>query len=400
MPASLLWIDAGAGVAGDMLLGALLDAGADLAHVREQIAAIAGDAVTLEPVTVQRAGLRAVHAAVRIVEHDPPRRTWADVRRLLDTTGLDPAVHRDALAVFGRLAAAEAAVHGIVADEVHFHEVGALDAIADVVGVCAALHDLGAGTVTVSPIAVGAGTVTGAHGTLPVPVPAVLELVRGRPVVAGGEGELATPTGAALVTTLAPTSGPLPAMTVQRVGVGAGTRDRDERANVVRVVLGTATERPRPHDVEVVVETNVDDLDPRAWPAVLETLLATGARDAWLTPILMKKGRPAHTLHVLAAAADADALRAVIVEHTSAIGLRSYPVDKYALARDWRVVDVDGEPVRVKIATRDGRITRVSAEYDDAAVAAGRLGRPVAQVLADAGRAAAAAGLLPGAPPP
>lgn len=399
-PVAIMWIDATAGVAGDMLLGALLDAGADLAYVRAQVSTVVPGQLTVDVSSAHRAGLRAAKATVTQLVADPTARTWSDVRNLLDAAGLDAGVHRAASAVFARLADAEATVHGIEPADVHFHEVGALDAIGDVVGVCAAVHDLAVESITVSPIALGAGTVVSAHGTLPVPAPAVLELTRGWPVTGGGEGELATPTGVALVTGLAHAAGPLPSLIVDRVGVGAGTRERDGRANVVRVVLGSAAPAAPAQDVEVVIEANVDDLDPRAWPSVLAALLDAGARDAWLSPILMKKGRPAHTLHVLAAAASAETLRALVVEHTSAIGTRSHPVDKHALARTWQVVDVGGEQVRVKIAHAGGRITQVSAEFDDAAAAAGRLGRPVAQLLAESQRAAAAAGLQPGAPAP
>ena len=232
-------------------------------------------------------------------------------------------------------------------------------------------------------------------------MPAVLELAAGWPVSAGGSGELATPTGVALVTTLARACGPAAGddgAARRASGPAAATPTAGPTSSGPS--LGTAVPGERPVDVETVIETNVDDLDPRAWPAVLDTLLDAGARDAWLTPILMKKGRPAHTLHVLAAAADADALRALVVEHTSAIGTRSHAVAKDALTRTWRSVEVAGEQVRVKIAARDGRIVQVTAEYEDAAAVATRLGRPVAQVLADADRAAAAAGLRAGATAP
>ena len=203
--------------------------------------------------------------------------------------------------MFRRLAEVEASAHGVPVEDVEFHEVGSWDSVADVVGTCAALHLLGVEDVVATRIALGSGTVRTAHGLLPVPVPAVLGLVDGWQVEAGGNGELATPTGAALLTTYATAQGPLPALDVVTSGVGAGTRDPAERPNVVRVVLGT---RPAPVAPDasrpmVVLEANVDDLDPRVWPTVLTALMDAGAADAWLTPILMKKGRPAHTLSVL-----------------------------------------------------------------------------------------------------
>nr|BFE71715.1 hypothetical protein GCM10020092_050160 [Actinoplanes digitatis] len=274
------WIDASAGVAGDMLLGALLDAGAGLEVVRRAIDEVLPGSVALSVTQVTRAGLRALKADVDPLVAAPPHRTWRDIRPLLE--GND-----DALAVFGRLVGAEARVHGTEPEEVHFHEVGALDSIADVVGVCAALRDLGVTSVSAGEVALGSGRVRTAHGELPVPAPAVLELARGWRVSGGGGHELATPTGLAVIRALATRCEDLPPMTVDAVGVGAGGRDTPGRANVVRVVIGA----PEPGTAEaVVLEANVDDLDPRLWPGVLAGLLSAGADDAWLVPILMKKG--------------------------------------------------------------------------------------------------------------
>jgi hypothetical protein len=249
---------------------------------------------------------------------------------------------------------------------------------------------------------------------MPVPAPAVLELSRGWRVLAGGEGELATPTGMALLTALAARCEDVPALRVSAVGVGAGTRDPAGRANVVRVVLGAPDAAARPGDVAarpgletsaeargaVVVEANVDDLDPRVWPGVLAALLAAGASDAWLVPILMKKGRPGHTLAVLAPAEHVPSLRDVIVSLVPTIGLREHAVRKTALRRAWREVEVDGAPVRIKVADKEGVIVTATPEFDDVARLAGETGRPV-RVLLDAAVAAAhAAGLAPGSPAP
>ena len=296
----LAWIDASAGVAGDMLAAALLDLGVELEVLQAGVDAVVPEATRLEVRTVSRAGLRGTQLVVHVLVDDPPHRTWASIKELLTAAELPEPVVRNALRVFGRLAAAEGHVHGIPADEVAFHEVGALDSIADVVATCVGLNTLGVSDVRAGPMALGSGRVGSAHGELPVPVPAVLHLVRGWRAFAGGTGELATPTGAAIVTALASACTDLPMMDVAAVGVGAGTRDVAGRPNVVRVVTGSPVPDRLAGSGAVVIETNVDDLDPRVWPGVLARLLEAGASDAWLTPILMKKGRPAHTLSVLA----------------------------------------------------------------------------------------------------
>jgi len=377
------WVDASAGAAGNMLLGALLDAGVPLAVVQEAVDRIAPEPVHLGVTEVHRAGLRALRCEVGLAD-STGHRTWRDVRRLLDEAGLAAGVHARAHRVFLLLAQAEGEVHGTDPDEVHFHEVGALDAMADVVGVCAALDYLGIDTLTVSTVGVGSGSVTGAHGILPVPPPAVAALLRGAPSQAGqGTTETCTPTGAALLVALADGFGPQPAMTVGTVGVGAGGRDPQSHANVVRVLLGEPLASSAPND-PVLLETNVDDLDPRLWPDVLAALLAAGAHDAWLTPILMKKGRPAHMLSVLAPATGVDAARALVFTHTTTIGLRERSVSRSVCDREVRTVEVDGRAVRVKVASWSGRVVNAQTEYDDVLAAAAALGRPPVEVLAAA----------------
>src|SRR6478735_491551 len=395
-----IWVDASSGASGDMLLGALAGAGVPVEVLQAAVDAIAPEPVGLRVEQVTRNGFAATRCHVEVpdsVDH----RTWRDVRALLADADLDGEVRELALRTFERLAGAEGAVHGHDPDEVHFHEVGALDAIADVVGVCAGFVHLGSAEVVVSPVAVGSGSVGGAHGTLPVPPPAVAELLRGVPSYAGLGGapamELCTPTGAALLTTLATGWGPQPPMTTGAIGVGAGGRDPEGHANVLRLLVGGTTasttgagsatgdasgssDRAAP----LLIETNVDDLDPRVWPAVIAALLEAGASDAWLTPILMKKGRPAHTLSVLVDADRAPAARATIFRHTSTIGLREQPVTKHALEREMVSVEVAGHPVAVKLARHHGTVVNAQPEYDDVARAASELHRPVADVLAEA----------------
>ncbi len=398
----VVWVDASGGASGDMLLGALHEAGVPAPVMADAAAAVAPVTVSLSHEV--RRGFRVGRAAVTSSETHPPHRTWADVRQLLDDARLDEAVRATAHRAFERLATAEGAVHGTSADDVHFHEVGAHDAIGDVVGVCAGFAWLGA-RVHVGPIALGGGTAHAGHGIISVPGPAVLALLTGSGAPAYGgpvDVELCTPTGAALLLTLADTFGPMPALTVDAVGLGAGSRELPDRLGALRLVVGTSPDTApsdtapsdTASDTAVVMETNVDDLDPRVWPHVLAQLLDAGASDAWLTPILMKKGRPAHTLHVLCRDDPAvrATMRAVVLTHSTAIGLREHVVTKTALPRTETVVDVGGRAVRVKLACAGGRVVNAQPEHDDVAAAAAALGLPVKVALARA--AAAAADLL------
>lgn len=410
-----LWIDASAGVAGDMLLGALVDAGADVGVIRRAVDRVIPGTVRLHVREVRRAGQRATKVDVEKVAADLPHRRWSEIRTMIASADLDGPVAAHVLAAFERLAQAEARVHGVAPEDVHFHEVGAWDSIADVVGVCAALGYLGVTSVSAGAVALGTGTVATAHGTLPVPVPAVLELARGWRVLRGGEGEQATPTGMALVTALAEQCEDLPAMTLAAVGVGAGTRDVAGQPNVVRAVVGTRELPLVAGDAgaggleaddgaqvapAVLVEANVDDLDPRVWPGVLAALLEAGAADAWLTPILMKKGRPAHVLAVLAAPERAAELRERIFRLVPTLGVRESTVRKTALGRSWREVLVGGERVRIKTGHRAGLIVTASPEFEDVVRVARERGEDVRTVLARAVAAADAAGLVPGEPAP
>ncbi|MGV8910379.1 MAG: nickel pincer cofactor biosynthesis protein LarC [Propionicimonas sp.] len=392
----LAWIDARNGVAGDMLLGALADAGVALPVMQEAIDAVMPATVRLTRSEVRRAGLRACKVDVEVLLDDLPHRDWTVIRAMLQGSALQPVAKGYALAVFEALAHAEARAHGIDVEAVHFHEVGAWDSIADVVGVCAGLVELGVGSVGAGPVGVGSGSIRTAHGEIPIPVPAVLELSRGWQVVAGGKGELATPTGMALVTTLAEPVAGLPPCTVVGMGVGAGSRDDPGRPNVVRLIVGEVSAVASGPSEAWVLESNVDDLDPRVWPGVLSALMDAGADDAWLSPILMKKGRPAHTLHVLAGAETLTALRDLVFDLVPTLGMREYPVGKHMLERYWQPVKVGAAEVRIKVGHRDGRITTATPEFSDVVAAAEASGRPVRDVLAAANTAAIAAGLVLG----
>jgi len=416
-----LWVDATHGAAGDMLLGALLDAGAPLDPVLTALAALA--AAGTEPIhltveQVRRHGLRASRAVV----DTPPshvHRGPADVHDLVVAAGLTDAARTFALAVFDALADAEAHVHGTDVAEVHFHEVGALDSLADVIGCSVALDSLGLlapGAVrVVSTVALGGGSAWTEHGRIPVPVPATLELLArvGAPVSSGaGDRELCTPTGAALLARIATGWGPLPGLTVHAVGSGAGTFDPVDRPNLVRIVVGDPVVSSAPRrdaalgasgapesdgapggqawreEEVLVLEATVDDLDPRLWPDVLDDLHTAGSFDAWLTPVLMRHGRPGHVVTALTAADTLDAVFRALVTTTTTLGARVHPVDRRALHRDSLTVQVDGHPVQVKRGLLDGRPVTLQPEYTEARDAARVLGLPIVDVLARARSAA------------
>lgn len=393
---TVLHIDASIGAAGDMLLAALLDAGADRAHVLASIhAVLPGAEVAEEPVT--RAGLRAARVVVRPPVSPSPHRQWSDLRRAITAADLTPPVKEGALATFAVLAEAEATVHGIDPEQVHFHEVGAWDSVCDVVGTIAAAASLNPQLITCTPVSTGSGTVASDHGLLPVPTPAVSQLLAhaGAPAQPGpAPFEACTPTAAALLVHLVDRWQAGPVMRVERVGVGAGTADPGPFANVTRVFVGHALGDAvdggdggaggLPPLTAVVLETNVDDIDPRLWPGIQQHLLDLGASDVWLTPIHMKKGRPATTLSVLCPVGVHRELARAIMERTPAIGMRVLPVGKIAAERATATVAVDGQPVRVKVASWQGVTVNVQPEWADIAAAAVALQQPEKVVLARA----------------
>lgn len=387
------WFHCLAGASGDMVLGALVDAGVPLRTMQAAVDALGVEPISLAATEVTRHGLGATHVTVDAPE-TPVVRTWGNVRTILEDAELNEAVRRTALAIFERLATAEARVHRTTPERVHFHEVGALDALADVVGAAAGFHALGLERICASSVATGLGMTRGQHGVLPVPAPAVLELLAGAPVHSGGvPHELCTPTGAAILAATVTEWGELPPLVIERVGMGAGSRDLAELPNVLRLVIGDA--QPSPTDTATtaatVIEANVDDLDPRLWPTVISSLLDAGASDAWLTPIQMKKGRPAVTVSVLCDDTLAPALREVLFRESSTIGVREHQVTKRALDRELVTVSVGGATIAVKLAWLHGAVVNAVPEYDDVVAAAALLGRPVKTVLAEA--AALAAGM-------
>ncbi|MCD9624187.1 nickel pincer cofactor biosynthesis protein LarC [Rhabdothermincola salaria] len=375
---TVAWFHCFSGIAGDMALGALLDAGADLDEVRALLARLPVSGWSLETETVMRSGIGGTKVHVR-TEASPPHRRASDVVAIVAEAGLPDRVHRRALATFRALAEAEGHLHRQPPETVHFHEVGALDAIVDVVGTCAALEVLGVDEVASSPVADGLGTVRAAHGELPVPVPAVVSLLAGAPTYGLPIArELTTPTGAALLAANVVQWGPMPAMTITASGFGAGTAELDERPNLTQVVLGTRTAADgsvAEGQPVVALEANVDDVTGEVLAHTIARLLDAGAHDAWVTPIVMKKGRPAHTVHVLADPALAPVLRDLLVAETGTLGVRASTMQRWPQAREVHTVEVDGQTVRVKVSG-----SRAKAEHDDVAAAARALGRPLRDV--------------------
>jgi uncharacterized protein (TIGR00299 family) protein len=371
----IAYLDAFSGLSGDMTVGALIDLGLPLDAVREAVAALGLAGVELDVERVQRSSITATKFHVRIHgEHpDTPgvhphghhgHRAYADIRDLIERSVLAPRVKDRALAVFGRLAEAEGRVHGVPPDAVEFHEVGALDAIVDVVGAALGFTHLGVETVHVSPLPMGQGRVQAAHGVLPVPGPAVVELLRGWPVrFEDGAAEMVTPTGAAIAVGLARPE-PVPEIRVTAAGYGAGDRTLADRPNVLRIVVGEATVAAGADEV-VVIEATIDDLSPQLYEYVLERLLAAGARDVFLVPVTMKKSRPGTMLTVLAEPPDRELLAGIIFAETSTIGLRYATWRRMVLPREERTVDTEYGPVRVKVAHAPDGTLNVAPEFED-----------------------------------
>ena len=374
------WFHCFSGIAGDMALGALVDAGADFDEVLGLLAHLPVSGWTAEAEPVLRGGIAGTKVHVRSQDTTVVR-TAAHIQGLVAEARLPTRVQDRAHAVFSALARAEGHLHRRPEDQVHLHEVGGIDAIVDIVGTCAALEVLGVDEVRCSPVAVGLGVVRAAHGVIPNPAPAVVELLHGIPTRGVDlPVELTTPTGAALVAGLSSGFGPLPAMTVRATGFGAGTREIDGRPNLTQVVLGDALEAAPGHGQPVVLlEANVDDVTGEVLAHAVAALVEAGAHDAWVTPVVMKKGRPAHVVSALCDPALATQVRRVLADETGTLGVRGQELERWPSARRVERVLVDDLSVRVKVSPG-----RVKAEFDDAARVAQRGGRPVREVLAEA----------------
>ena len=383
----IVYFDCFSGAAGDMILGGLIHAGVPLDEVRRALGSLAiePDAVWTEQVV--RAGVTATKFCVKGEdggEHHHPHRHLKGVYALIDGSALSPAGKDRAKALFEKLGQAEAAIHGTTMEKVHLHEVGALDSIIDIVGAVFAMEWLGADLVAASPLNVGSGTVRVAHGLYPVPAPATMRLLEGVPVYAGEQkAELVTPTGALLVSGYARSYGPMPAMTVRATGYGAGTREFGDTPNVLRVVVGDADRSPRTQMV-VVVECEIDDMNPQIFGMLMDRLLAEGALDVFYTAVQMKKNRPGTLLTIVAPPDRRELLTSIVFAETTSIGVRYREMTRECLDRDTVTVTTAYGPVRVKVARRNGAVLNASPEFDDCARVANERGVPVKDVQAAA----------------
>jgi len=365
--------DCFSGVAGDMVLGALVDASWPLTDLQEVVRRLNLPDVAVTAERVRRGGIAGTHVRVNIGPGG--RKAHRHLPQILDIIGaaqLPPPVAENAERVFRRLAEAEASVHGIAVEKVHFHEVGAADAIVDIVASCAGLHALGITQFTASAIPTGHGTVVCEHGTLPIPAPATAALLQGVPLDAADEPvELTTPTGAAIVTTLAAAYGPPPPMTLDRVGYGAGTRENRTRPNLLRLLIGTPQDAGvGPPDTVVVLEAQVDDAPGQVVAYACERLLGAGALDAFIVPIIMKKGRPAQLITVLARSEDVARLEDVLFAETTTLGVRRHTARRSTLDRAHETIATRFGEIRMKIGRRGDAVVRAWPEYDDCAAAA------------------------------
>ncbi|PYS85453.1 MAG: nickel pincer cofactor biosynthesis protein LarC [Acidobacteria bacterium] len=391
-----LYFDCFAGISGDMTLGALVGAGADERALTERLALLDVQGYEISFEEVERSGISATRANVRLTKDEHHHRHLADIRGIILRSRLGDLVKERAARIFTRLAEAEARVHNVAVESIHFHEVGAVDAIVDVVGACIGFELLGVERFEASALHVGSGTVEMAHGRFPVPPPAVAELLRGAPLYSTDiRGELVTPTGAAIVATLCESFGPMPTMRLLSTGYGAGAREYKNFPNVLRVLVGesesdgagageSAAERD---ELLTVVETNVDDVSPQVLGHVLEQALARGALDCYLTHVQMKKNRPGVLVTILCRNEDREAMLDLLLAETPTLGARSYTVRRRALEREAVTVETEFGRIAVKVGRLRGRVVSATPEYEECREAALRAGVPLREVQ-EAARAA------------
>lgn len=381
-----LYFDCFSGISGDMVLGALVDAGLSVKDLEKGLKTLRVDGFTLAAKRVFRGGLHATKVDVMIHRGFRSPLSLSRIQRILSASALPPSVKERSCEVFDRLAKAEGIAHRVKPSDVEFHELGAIDSLVDVAGSLLGCHLLGVRRVTASAVNLGAGTIQTAHGRLPVPGPAVAALAAGVPVYsAGPQQELTTPTGMALLRALVEDYGPLPLMRPSSIGYGAGTADPREWPNVLRVFIGDMSESSAGlTDSVVQVETNLDDLNPQAYETVIERLFGAGALDVTLTPVIMKRGRPGIVLGVVTAREKAESVIGVIFRETSALGVRVQEVVRRVLARRFVPVRTRGGEVRIKVADIEPGLTKAAPEYLDCRRIAEQTGRPVREVLDEA----------------
>ena len=384
-----LYFDCFAGASGDMILGAMVAAGVDPDELREQLSLLNVEGFTIDFETTDRSGLSATYA--RVVTTDQKKhRHLSDIRRIIEASGVTDAAKDLSLRIFTRLAQAEARVHNEPIEKVHFHEVGALDAIVDVVGAAICFDLLKIDRFVSSPLHVGSGMIEMAHGRFPIPPPAVTELLRGVPFYSGDiKGELLTPTGAAIITTVCEEYGPIPWIKTDRTGYGAGTREYENFPNVLRVLIGETEVDNAASERLWMIETNLDDVSPQIVGHVMDRIFELGALDCYFTPVQMKKNRPGVLLSVLCKPEDKEAMMKLLFTETTTLGVRSYEVERRALRRSVVQVETQYGPIFVKVAHLNGRVVNEMPEFEQCRAAAIRANVPL-KVVEEAARVALA----------
>ncbi len=379
----IAYFDCFSGISGDMILGTLADLMGGISIVEEELKKIGLKDYSLSCRKVKRGVIEATKVDVEVSEKNPASRNLKDIIGIIETSGLLKKVKDDSIKIFRRLAEAEAKVHGADIESVHFHEVGAIDSIVDIVGSVIGLHHLNISKIVSSSINTGSGFVKCEHGTLPVPAPAVVELLKGFPCFSSGiERELTTPTGAAIITSLADEFGPLPPLKVDRAGYGAGNAELKETPNLLRIIIGESDARESfGSDQDIyVLETNIDDMNPEFYELVMEKLFKAGAVDVFLTPIIMKKNRPATKLSLLTHKKDIDLMAKEILANTTSFGIRFYPVQRITLEREFQEIETIYGNVKVKIGKNGEEIYHISPEYDTCKEISKKLGIPIKKV--------------------
>lgn len=384
----IAYFDCFSGASGDMILGALIDSGLPLEELKAALASLKLSGIDVKASPVKKGALVGTKVDVLVPPGPSHHRHLSDIVELIDKSGLDQDVKEDAKRIFRRLAEAEAKVHGTDIEEVHFHEVGAFDAIADIVGSAFGIRRLGVEKLYASPLNLGSGTVRTEHGHLPVPAPGTAELLRGIPIYSTGiEGELTTPTGAAILSTLVVRFGPIPQMTLERIGYGAGSKELAQQPNLLRLLVGE-TKDTFEEDRITVLEANIDDMNPQFFEPLLERLFQEGALDVFITPIMMKKFRPAVKLTVLAEPSLMEALSAIILRETTSFGVRLYEAGRRKLRREIIKVQTRFGPIRVKAGYWGEELLILSPEYEDCKPIALSKRVPIREVYEEAKRAA------------
>ncbi|MGB8324961.1 MAG: nickel pincer cofactor biosynthesis protein LarC [Candidatus Acidiferrum sp.] len=383
------YFDCFSGVSGDMTLGALLDAGVSLDLLRTELNALNLSGWELASEKVWKNGMAATYLKVR-AEDTSTHRSLTTILGIIDTSSLSSPVKARASGIFKKLGEAEAAVHDVPLEKIHFHEVGAVDAIIDIVGACVGFNALGIERFACSSLNVGGGTAKMVHGVLPVPAPATARLLMGKPTYSTGiQRELVTPTGAAIVATLCDAFGPQPAMQVSAIGYGAGTADLEGQPNVLRLMIGEAGDHSEVGTTETirVLEANLDDMNPQIYGYFMERALAAGALDVFSTPVQMKKNRPGMLVTVLCKLQDAESLTKLLFEETTTLGVRSHAADRRVLPREFVKVATQFGEVHVKVARVNGRIQHAAPEFDDCRKLAEEKHVPLHRVMDEAMRA-------------